>query len=74
MNEELSKEAKLESSPKKRQAKPKVDDVAELKAQVENLEACLCELATHTGYRSILSKYNLKPYEITAADTRKNRG
>ena len=72
MSEESNKEAKLESSPKKRQAK--TDDTAELKAQIETLTACLEELATHTGYRSILSKYNLKPYEITAADTRKNRG
>lgn len=73
MSEEQEKKQEESLQPTKTKAakKPKVDEVALLKEEVNNLKACLTKLATFTGYQRIVKEFNLEPYEYQANEIKR---
>lgn len=70
MSEEQAKSQDELSSNKKPKAK-KVDEVAKLREEIDNLKECLAALATHTGNRALVKKYKIDPYDYKAEELKR---
>lgn len=72
--QEKSQVESLSATKKPKAAKkPKVDEVALLTEEVNNLKECLCALATFTGNRALVKKFNLEPYDYKAEELKRSK-
>lgn len=58
----------MEQFEKKKPGPKPATDNKELQERIDNLEAILIEVATHTGYSAILRKHGLSAYKPTKKD------
>lgn len=61
------KSSHIEKKAKKQDNK----EIQELKAEIDNLRACLEHVATHLGAASVLTRYNLERYTVTKEDMKR---